>query len=192
MLWPCLLIITLLVPNCDVQKPMAPDSTHETAVTSLSKIRPPLDTLIIITDFYSTANFPCALGGPGETVEFSSGALHFLTQMSFDDLGRGHVTSHVNASNIIALGQTSGSVYTVTGASKISFQNLNPGTVATTSVLDFGLRGKEANSRLLLNVLYTLTSTDKLRINIEDFSFVCKDAHELPADLVSGDPSSQF
>lgn len=172
-IWPSLLIITLLMLSCDIQKPMVPNFTQETTVTSLSKIRPPLDTLIIITDFYRTTNFPCALNGAGEIVEFSSGALHFLTQMSFDSLGRRHTTSHVNASNISVLGQTSGSIYIVTGASKISFQFLNPGTVTTTCVLNFGLRGQEANSRLLLKVLYTLTSNDELKISVEDFSFVC-------------------
>jgi hypothetical protein len=177
-LWLCPLIITLLVTSCDMQKPMAPNSTQGTSATSSFKKWPPLDTLIIITDFFSTAYFSCALDGTGEVVEFSSGALHFLTQMSFDNLGRQHVTSHVNASNIKVLGQTSGSIYTVTGASEISFEYLNPGTVSTTSVLDFGLRGKEANSLLILKVLYTLTSTDELKINVEDFSFVCKDANE--------------
>jgi hypothetical protein len=165
----------LIVISCDKQKPLEPDFAQDTTVKSLSKIRPPLDTLIIITDFYTTTNFPCALGGEGEIVEFSSGALHFLTQISFDNLGRRHVASHVNAANIKALGQMSGSNYTVTGASKISFPDLKPGTVATTSMFNFGLRGKEANSQLQLKVLYTLTSADELNIKVEEFSFVCRD-----------------
>jgi len=171
--WPLLLLVMLVSFGCNMQQATEPGIQQQSERIFHSKITdpyfpsaaaPPMDTIIIIEDFFSPKP-SCA----GEGFEFSTGALHFLVKEGFDNTGRHHFKSHINAINISAVG-ANGAKYRITGSANTGFRDTPAGSYVSKSVSNFGLVGKRINIPLNLEFRYTINEDNKIVIEAVHFS----------------------
>ena len=158
---------------------------QETSTSAQGIEGPQFRATTVTSSFLAPTEFtrflPCAQGGAGEDVTMS-GNLHFVVHATVDAAGGNHLTVEINNANVRGVGQVSGARYQATGAYALNLNELSPGTVTCTSVLNFGIVGQEASNHLLATIHFTVNANGDMTATVDNVSLVC-DVQGLPTDL---------
>lgn len=124
-----------------------------------------------------TVFIPCALGGLGEVVSFStSGYLHVHTELTFDPAGGFHLKIHTNAQNANAIGLVSGDMYRGTGSFDDMIESSSSLPFEATHIANFRIIGQATGNNLLIHATLhtTINANGDVVMELEKMSVDCK------------------
>lgn len=124
-----------------------------------------------------TQFIPCALGGLGEVVSFStSGFIHGHTELTLDPAGGFHLKIHVNAQRTSAIGLVSGDKYRGTGSFDDTINSSSSPPFEATHITNFRIIGQGTGNNLLIHATLhtTINAKGEVTVEFEKLSIDCK------------------